>query len=90
MREYIYETFAEKVGLPVSALTEGDPTLADLIQRSPKLVNSVDLMEAFARTANALKRDHGVKVRLGAFPLDTPISRVFDAFMAEIAAKEAS
>jgi len=86
MREYIYKTFADKIDLPVEALTEGDPTLADLLQRSPKLNNSVDLMEAFARTANALKRDHGLRVRLPAFPLDTPCSRVFDAFMAEIAA----
>lgn len=47
------------------------------------MTNSIDLMEAFARTANALRKDYGVRVRLSALPLDTPTSTVLKVFLDE-------
>ena len=40
-------------------------------------------MEVFAKTANLLKKQYGVQVRLPAFSLDTPISNVLEVFLAE-------
>ena len=41
-------------------------------------------MEAFAKTANAVRREHGIRLRLPAFPLETPITDVLACFAAEI------
>ncbi|MGO4425811.1 hypothetical protein AB4Z54_45730, partial [Streptomyces sp. MCAF7] len=60
-----------------------DATLADVIASSPRMTNSIDLMEAFARTANGLRKDYGVRVRLPALPLDTPITTVLKTFLDE-------
>jgi hypothetical protein len=47
------------------------------------MTNSVDLMEAFARTANGLRKQHGLRVRLPTLPLDSTISEVLRVFIAE-------
>jgi hypothetical protein len=78
LKDYISKNFCENVGLTVDEVFGLDLPLAALIARSERLNNSVDLMEAFARTANALRREHGLRVRLPALALDTPISRVVE------------
>ncbi|MDX3224314.1 hypothetical protein [Streptomyces sp. ME19-01-6] len=89
---YIRKKFAENAGLTEEQLFTADATLADVIAGSPKMTNSIDLMEAFARTANALRKDYGVRVRLPALPLDTPITTVLKTFLEEFerAQKEAA
>lgn len=80
---YIRRKFAEHTGLTDEQLFADGATLAAVISLSPRMTNSIDLMEAFARTANALRRDHGVRVRLPALPLDTPTSTVLRVFLDE-------
>ncbi len=82
--QYIRTTFASSVGMKEEEIFGENLTLAQIMARSGKLHNSIDLMEAFARTANGLKKEHGVKVRLPAFPLDTRISEVLASFMSEV------
>jgi hypothetical protein len=89
LHAYVRETFASYAGLSQSEIIDQDLTLAQIVARSGKMNNSLDLMEAFARTANALKKTHGVRVRLPTFPLDTPISTVLQA-LAEQLPQEAS
>ncbi len=83
IEKYIRAVFAASVGLKEEEVFGEDLTLAQIMSRSDKLHNSIDLMEAFARTANGLKKEHGVKVRLPAFPLDTRISVVLASFLEE-------
>ncbi|MEU9789177.1 hypothetical protein AB0E27_00890 [Streptomyces sparsogenes] len=85
---YIRQKFAENAGLTEEQLFAADATLADVIATSPRMTNSIDLMEAFARTANALRKDYGVRVRLPALPLDTPISTVLKTFLEEFERQE--
>jgi hypothetical protein len=80
----ICTSFSENVALGREEIFGQNLSLAEIISRSQGMYNSVDLMEAFARTANTLKRDLGVQVRLPAFPLDTPISAVLEAFLAQV------
>lgn len=84
MKDFICDSFAGNVGLPASEIFETDLTLAEIISRSDRLQNSIDLMEAFARTANRLKKQYGIQVRLPAFSLDTPVSAVLEVFLAEV------
>ena len=88
LSSYIKIRFSENVGLSQDEVFGPDLTLAALITRSEKMTNSVDLMEAFARTSNALRKEHGVKVRLPALSLDTPISQVLAVFLQEIARQQ--
>ncbi|GAA1500632.1 hypothetical protein GCM10009760_62400 [Kitasatospora kazusensis] len=83
VESYIRQKFAEHAGLSEDQLFVDDVTLAAVIGRSPRMTNSIDLMEAFARTANALRKDYGVRVRLPALPLDTPVSTVLKVFIEE-------
>lgn len=76
---FLMETFAAAAALSVAEIRDHDLTLAEIIARSTAMNNSLDLMEAFARTANAARQKYGVTVRLGVFPLDTPISVVLKA-----------
>ena len=78
---YIRQKFAENAGLSAQQLEAADMTLADVMALSPKMTNSIDLMEAFARTANGLRKDYGVRVRLPALPLDTTIPDVMKTFL---------
>ena len=80
---YIRRKFAEHAALEDEQLFADDVTLAAVISRSPRMTNSIDLMEAFARTSNALRKDYGVRVRLPALPLDTPTSTVLKVFLEE-------
>lgn len=84
LRAYICEKFAEHVGLPKEQLFGEDLTMAAILSRADKITNSVDLMEAFARTANGLRKEHGLKIKLPTLPLETPISRVLEIFLAEV------
>lgn len=88
VRDYIRRQFAANAGLDAERLAEEDPTLAQVVALSPGMTNSIDLMEAFARTSNSLRKDRGVRVRLPAMPLSTPLSEVLDAFMEEYARQE--
>ncbi|MFB7664811.1 hypothetical protein ACFC1R_12800 [Kitasatospora sp. NPDC056138] len=83
VESYIRQKFADHAGLTEEQIFVDDVTLAVVISRSPRMTNSIDLMEAFARTANALRKDHGVRVRLPALPLDTPTSTVLKVFIEE-------
>jgi hypothetical protein len=76
---------AEAFALPEAAIFGPDLTLAALLAASPQLANSVDLMEAFAKAANALRKRYGVPVRLSAFSLDTPISVVTRSMVTQVA-----
>ncbi|MEZ4453779.1 MAG: hypothetical protein R3B09_30265 [Nannocystaceae bacterium] len=80
---FICDTFSSHVQIEPALLYGADLSLAAIIKASPKMTNSVDLMEAFARTANALRKARGIRVRLPTLPLDTPVSRVLEIFMAE-------
>jgi hypothetical protein len=84
LREYIRAKFCENVGLTQEEVFGPDLTLSALITRSERMTNSVDLMEAFARTSNALRKEHGVRVRLPALSLDTPVSKVLEVFIQEV------
>ncbi len=72
------------IGLDEKEIFGEDLALSKVMHRSEKLHNSVDLMEAFAKVANAIKREYGVKIRLPVFPLETPISEVMTALILEI------
>jgi hypothetical protein len=53
--------------------------------RAQGFTNSVDLMEAFARCAKAIKQKFGIRLRLPAVPLNTPINEVIELFVAQAA-----
>lgn len=89
VQSYIRQKFAENAGLTDEQLFADDVTLGVLISRSPRMTNSIDLMEAFARTSNALRKDYGVRVRLPALPLDTPMSTVLKVFLEEFEQQKA-
>src|SRR4051794_36746102 len=83
VESYIRHTFTEHSAMTEDQLFADDVTLAAVISRSPRMTNSIDLMEAFARTSNALHQEYGVRVRLPALPLDTPTSAVLMVFLEE-------
>ena len=76
LQTYIESKLCDSVRLSHDELFKVDVTLAEVVTRSGWMTNSVDLMEAFARAANALRKDHGIRVRLPALTLDTPMSKV--------------
>src|SRR4051794_17961359 len=83
LRRYIAAKFCEVVKLSEEQVLGANLTLRDIIGVAPGMTNSVDLMEAFARTANALRKDHGLKVRLPTVPLDSHVVEVLEIFLAE-------
>jgi hypothetical protein len=83
LKVYISRKFCENVGLTLEEVFGPDLSLAEIVSRSSRLHNSVDLMEAFARTSNALRKEHGVRVRLPALSLDTHITQVLELFIRE-------
>jgi hypothetical protein len=83
LKDFICRKFSENVGLTLDELFREDLSLAEVIARSEKMNNSVDLMEAFARSSNALRKEYGVRVRLPALSLETRISRVVELFVQE-------
>lgn len=83
MKDFICQNFARNVGLSTDEIFDNDLSLSEIVARSEELHNSLDLMEAFAKTANALNKEYGIKVRLPAFALDTSISTVLDVFLVE-------
>lgn len=83
LKDFICRKFCENVGLAPDEMFGQDLSLAQVIARSPRMQNSVDLMEAFARSSNALRKEYGVRVRLPALSLETPISRVVELFVQE-------
>lgn len=85
LKVYISRKFCENVGLTLEEVFGPDLTLGAIVTRSSRLNNSVDLMEAFARTSNALRKDHGVRARLPALSLETHISEVMELFVQECA-----
>ncbi|MDC0708480.1 hypothetical protein POL68_08370 [Stigmatella sp. ncwal1] len=83
LKDFICQKFCENVGLKAEELFGADLTLAEVIARSDRMTNSVDLMEAFAKSSNALRKQYAIRVRLPALSLDTPISQVVDLFVQE-------
>lgn len=83
LRDFICRKFCENVGLAPDEMFGQDLSLAQVIARSQHIQNSVDLMEAFARSSNALRKQYGVRVRLPALSLETPISQVVELFVQE-------
>ncbi len=87
LSSYISTKFSLHVGIPEAELFGEDLSLAAIIRRSDRLTNSVDLMEAFARTANGLRKEHGIRVRLPTLSLETPISTVLSVVLSEAQAQ---
>ncbi len=83
LKDFICRKFCENVGLAPDEMFGQDLSLAQIITRSERMQNSVDLMEAFAKSSNALRRQYGVRVRLPALSLETPISQVVELFVQE-------
>lgn len=83
LRQLIASKIAEAVALAPEAIYPPDLTLTGILSASERLHNSVDLMEALAKAVNAARRELGVKLRLQAFTMDTPISRVVESFIAQ-------
>jgi hypothetical protein len=83
LRDFICRKFCENVGLAPDEMFGQDLSLAQVIARSRHIQNSVDLMEAFAKSSNALRKQYGVRVRLPALSLETPISQVVELFVQE-------
>ncbi|TWF99405.1 hypothetical protein [Kitasatospora viridis] len=90
VESFIRLKFVEFAGLSDEQVFVEDVTMATVISRSPQMTNSIDLMESFARTANAVRKEYGVRVRLPALPLDTPVSVVLKAFLDEFEKQEAA
>jgi hypothetical protein len=82
---FVYRVFSDHTGLPPETIIDQNLSLAQIVERSDKLVNSVDLMECFAKTANAVRKEFGIRIRLPAYPLDTPVSTVLTAFLEQAA-----
>lgn len=78
---WIIDTFGQSVELNMAEALSAGFTLSDVIERSTRLHNSLDLMEAFARISHLLKRRTGVKVRLPNFATDKQLSEVLEAFV---------
>jgi hypothetical protein len=78
---WIIETFAADTGLDIQHALDNGLTLRELIDRSDKLHNSLDLMEAFARMGFHLQKRTGVRVRLPSFPTDEKLSVVLEKFL---------
>jgi hypothetical protein len=83
VKDLVQSILAEAFALPEAAVFGPDLTLAAILTASPRLANSVDLMEAFAKAANALRKQHGTVIRLRAFGLDTPISVVTESMVSQ-------
>lgn len=83
LRDFICQKFSEHLGLTPDEMFGQDLSLAQVIARSQRMQNSVDLMEAFAKASNALRKQYGVRVRLPALSLETPISQVVELFVQE-------
>lgn len=79
--EWIITTFGQDVQLDITEALRAKLTLRDVVERSERLHNSLDLMESFARLAHMLKKRTGVKVRLPNFPADQELSDVLAAFV---------
>lgn len=88
LKAYIEKQFCQQVGLSHEVVFGENLTLAQLISRSERMTNSVDLMEAFAKTSNALRKEHGMRVRLPALSLDTPVAQVMEVFLREVARQQ--
>lgn len=80
LEDAIRAQLATAFELPQAAVFDPDLTMGAIIAASPRLINSVDFMEACAKVANVLKKEHGRTVRLPATTLDTPISVVVESF----------
>lgn len=83
VESFVRQKFVEHSGLTDEQLFADDTTLATVISRSSRMTNSIDLLEAFARTSNALRKEYGVRVQLPTLPLDTPMSTVLKIFLEE-------
>jgi hypothetical protein len=83
VENYLRQKFAEYTELGEDQLFAPDATLATVMSRSPRMTNSIDLMEVLARTSNAVRKDYGVRVRLPGLPLETPTVTMLEIFLAE-------
>lgn len=90
LKAYAYERFSEHVGLSVGYVRDDDPTMSEVIENADGLINSVDLMEAFAKTSNDIHAQHGIRIQLPALPLDTPMSEVMRQFIERASEKESA
>lgn len=84
-RSYVETLFATVLQVDQASLFGQDMTLAQIVEASPKLVNSVDFMECCAAVAAALKKETGRKVQLPVTTLDTPISAIVEDFLRQTA-----
>lgn len=83
LKRLVRSILADAFALPEATIFGPDLTLAAILAASPRLTNSVDLMEAFAKAVNALRKRHGTTIRLRAFSLDTPISVVTESIVSQ-------
>jgi hypothetical protein len=83
LTKHLHSTFSAIVDLPVAEVFEANITLSEIMARSAGLANSVDLMEAFAKCAKSTRQEFGVRLRLPAMPLSTPINEVMDLLVSQ-------
>lgn len=88
---FVRRKFAEFSELAEDEIFVDGVSMSTVIARSDRMTNSLDIMEAFARTSKALRAEYGVRVRLPTMSLDTPMSTMLKAIVEEFEKqKEAS
>lgn len=75
---------SEASGLPEQTLFDGRHTLAGVIEESDVMVNSIDVMETFARISNRLKRKYGVEVEIGGISLGDELTALTSRLMDQL------
>jgi hypothetical protein len=81
LEDLVLKTFSKHVSIDQETLIAQNMSMSSILETSDKLVNSVDLMEAFAATSNSLYREIKIKVKLPVLPLSTPIIDVLGMFV---------
>lgn len=84
LKNAIQQQLSTAFELSHAAVFGSDLALAEVISASPRMVNSVDFMEACAKVANGFRKSHGVSIRLPAFSLDMRMSAIVDSFFAQV------
>ncbi|QUM82629.1 hypothetical protein HWV01_21465 [Moritella sp. 5] len=77
-KELVLDTISKHSNISKTIISKSHFTLSELIHTSPKLINSVDLMEVFAYTAIQIKKKYQVAPKLPALPLSTTMDEVVE------------
>ena len=77
-KELVLDTISKHSEISIMIISKPQFTLSELLSTSPKLINSVDLMEVFAHTSIQIKKEYKVAPKLPALPLSTTIDEVVE------------